>query len=485
MASTRAVNDADVAWAYQRLTAHEPGRPPREDPRLVRRFRPMEWDRKPPQFKTYPGAPVFPLPAELSSDLSGQTDVGLLGRLLYLSAGVVRVVESGGETLWFRAAGSAGNLSPVEVYLVTGDQPGLGAGVYHYEPVGHGLVHLRSVPPATPPSLVLTGVPWRTCWKYAERGWRHLYWDAGTMLAQVLAVAQEAGVAARVEVGFVDAEVAALVGADAVHEVPLAVVVLGDSTVLPDPEPVPRGHLADEPLEFPLVTAVQRAGDLTDRSAVAAWRRAAAAFSTEPATTVAPPLAEPVHDVVRLRGSTRRFDAARVAPAELLTGALSWATAAVPGDFTAAGATLLEHNVAVHAVAGVEAGAYRWRAGELVVVATGAVRDVAAYLCLGQELGGQGAYTVFHCTDLDALLPALGSRGYRAAQLEAGVVEGRLHLAAFARHYGATGLTFYDDEVRRFFATKASPLLATAIGAPAYRSVPGGLPGRPTRLSAR
>ncbi len=371
------------------------------------------------------------------------------------------------------------------MYLVTGDVAGLDAGVYHYEPVGHGLVPLRTVPPGTSPSIVLTGVPWRTCWKYAERGWRHLYWDAGTMLAHVVAVAEEAGLAAKVEVGFVDAEVAALVGADGVQEFPLAVVPLDGSLTIPDPQPVPGGHLADDPLEFPLVTAVQRAGDLADQAGVATWRRAAALFSGEPATTVAPPLTESLDEVVRRRGSTRRFDPGRTAPAELLTGALAWATTAVPGDFTAAGTTLLEHDVAVHAVDGVQAGAYRWRAGHLAPVATGAVRDVAAFLCLGQELGGQGAYTAFHGTDLDALLPALGSRGYRAAQLEAGVVEGRLHLAAFAHHHGATGLTFYDDEVSRFFRTRASPLLATAVGAPAYRSVPGGTPGRPARLSRR
>jgi hypothetical protein len=63
-------------------------------------------------------------------------------------------------------------------------------------------------------------------------------------------------------------------------------------------------------------------------------------------------------------------------------------------------------------------------------------------------------------------------------------VEGRLHLAAYALGFGATGLTFFDEEVRSFFATEANPLLVTAVGAPAYRSRPGGLPGRPTRMRA-
>ena len=44
------------------------------------------------------------------------------------------------------------------------------------------------------PAIVVTGVPWRTGWKYRERGYRHVYWDAGTMLAQTLALADSAGV---------------------------------------------------------------------------------------------------------------------------------------------------------------------------------------------------------------------------------------------------------------------------------------------------
>jgi hypothetical protein len=42
------------------------------------------------------------------------------------------------------------------------------------------------------PAVVITGVPWRTGWRYRERGYRHVYWDAGTMLAQLLAAAGSA-----------------------------------------------------------------------------------------------------------------------------------------------------------------------------------------------------------------------------------------------------------------------------------------------------
>ena len=56
------------------------------------------------------------------------------------------------------------------------------------------------------------------------------------------------------------------------------------------------------------------------------------------------------------------------------------------------------------------------------------------------------------------LLGGLGARGYRAAQLEAGIVAGRLALNAFALGGGATGLTFYDGLVSRYFRSEAAPL---------------------------
>jgi hypothetical protein len=38
---------------------------------------------------------------------------------------------------------------------------------------------------------------------------------------------------------------------------------------------------------------------------------------------------------------------------------------------------------------------------------------------------------VFHAADLDKVLGTLGSRGYRAPQLETGITAGRLALGAF------------------------------------------------------
>src|SRR5690606_19382950 len=121
------------------------------------------------------------------------------------------------------------------------------------------------------------------------------------------------------------------------------------------------------------------------------------------------------------------------------------ATRTVPLDAAPAG-TLLEHLVNVHDVDGVEPGGYRHTAAGTweVHVTREDARRAGRRLCLDQPLGGDSAYTVFQAARLDPLLATLGGRGYRAAHLEAGIVAGRLALAAVTLGGGATGLTFYD-----------------------------------------
>ena len=190
---------------------------------------------------------------------------------------------------------------------------------------------------------------------------------------------------------------------------------------------------------------------------------------------------DPIEVVILRRGSTRLMRRETVRP-ELLTWGLSVAARVVLGD-VARDPTLLEHFVLVHDVEGVASGAYRYRGDRLEQGREGQHRDLAAHLCFDQPLGGDSAYTVFHAADLDEVLGAQGSRGYRAAQLEAGIAAGRLALAAFTLGCGATGLTFYDEAVSQFFATRAACMLVTSVGVPDYRNAPGGRPGVPMELA--
>jgi hypothetical protein len=112
-------------------------------------------------------------------------DMPGMARLMHLSAGVVRIrFDAWRDRTWlFRAAGSAGGRFPLEIYISARGVDGLEDGVHWYDPVGHALIQVGPPAGGEVTTLVVTGVPWRTGWRYAERGC-HIYRDAGSMLAQ-------------------------------------------------------------------------------------------------------------------------------------------------------------------------------------------------------------------------------------------------------------------------------------------------------------
>ena len=77
---------------------------------------------------------------------------------------------------------------------------------------------------------------------------------------------------------------------------------------------------------------------------------------------------------------------------------------------------------------------------------------------------------------------ALDDRSYREAQLAAGLVEGRLHLLAYALGASASGMTFVDSEVPSLLGEPLDALLFTCVGVPEYSAAVGGSPGAPTEI---
>jgi SagB-type dehydrogenase family enzyme len=146
------------------------------------------------------------------------------------------------------------------------------------------------------------------------------------------------------------------------------------------------------------------------------------------------------------------------------------ATRGVPADFLdPPGSRLNQLYLIVHAVEGLESGAYVFHRdlGVLELLKMGNFRSQAGHLGLDQELAADAAVDIFFLADLRPISQRFGNRGYRAAQLEAGMLGGKLYLAAYTQHLGATGLTFYDDEVTRFFSPHAegkSAVFLVAVG---------------------
>jgi hypothetical protein len=463
--------------ALHRLTSYEPGREwtePANDPRVVQDLEVNDLTRFPWFYKRY-AQPLsrLPLPRELPATttpavavLAGvanvapaELDLAQLSRLLHLSAGVVRTTVRPYATWLFRAAGSAGGRFPLELYIAVPAGLAVPAGGHWYDPQAHALVQVGPPPRGGVPTLVVTGVPWRTGWRYRERGYRHVYWDAGTMLAQVLAVADSAGLGAQLYSDFPDAAVARLVGADGMHEWPVAVVALGDGVpALAASGAAVAGAIDAAPVEFPLVTAAQRAGERDTLGPP--WRRG------DPVDVPIEGTA-PIETVVLARGSQRRMDPGRSLPESLLRISMSVALRGIA----------LPHRVVVHSVAGLAPGVYRWP--DLSNPARpGALRDELYRVCLEQSLARDAAFVVIAATDVGAL----NDREYREANLAAGLVEGRLHLLAYSLGASASGMTFLDSETSALLGEPLDALLYTCVGVPEYAAAAGGLPGAPTAI---
>lgn len=498
------------ALAHHERTIHRPSR--------LCGGGPLDWSNRPRADKRYRGLEARALPTDFpraeppavsaltQNDLKGGrlSELAELARLLFFANGVVRRRELDGLTLHFRAAPSAGALYPVEAYVVCGELDELPAGVYHFDPVTFALQPLRDGDwrgwlgeaaddaelAAAPVTVALTGVPWRTTWKYAERGYRHLFWDAGAVAANLIEASGAVSVRTRVVTGFVDTAVADLlaVADDQAPaqggEMPLALVPVGGAGA--EPPPAPASHppplaldvepLSREAVEQPQLWPAHRAGDLDSVQAVGAWRDQLAAIDAEPtARPGLPPLdGEPLDEVILRRGSTRRFAHTSIAH-DKLWWPLAVAARDVAGDVAAEGHTHLGTYAAVHAVDDTDAGVYRRDGSELTRIGD-AARERTAELCLGQPLGGDAAYTAFFTADIERLVAAAGDRAYRVAQLEAGVAAERLQLAAFTAGVGASGITFFDDEVRGFLGAQGWPMMAVAVGQPAYEARPGQRP---------
>jgi hypothetical protein len=227
--------------------------------------------------------------------------------------------------------------------------------------------------------------------------------------------------------------------------------------------------LSSGEVDYPALREIHQASSLTTPEEVAAWRRPLALSPRGPAGAVLTlpepaPDSRPLGATIQRRGSTRRFGPAPLAAAEL-SAALWAATRPVPADVPGG---LVDCYVIVNAVDGVPPGAYAYRPGlGLATVRPGRFRREAAHLTLEQALGGEAAATVFFLAPLDAILATWGERGYRVTNLEAGIAGGRAYLAAYSLGFGASGLTFYDADVVRFFSPTARGLDAifvTALG---------------------
>jgi len=496
----------DAAWQYHSGTKHS---------YLSLRMHPhiLDWDNKPLLFKIYPTLEVTRLPrdfhdtgmaaqraiATASVPGNGEAipDFETLAQLLFFSAGVTRSKKHPQGETFFRAAACTGALYEIELYVICTDirgkdqkpdaSPVLPAGLYHFGAAEFGLRQLRSgdfrqvLVDATgseasvahaPVTIVSTGTYWRNAWKYHSRTYRHFGWDNGTLLANLLAMSAATQLPAQIVTGFVDSQLNGLLDLDTQREVAFSLVAIGHTEskppVAPPVEPLglPIVPYSSSEVDYPAMRKMHAASSLDSAAEVTSWRVKTPSHATPAVkgnTTTLSPFEESkipsdtIEQVISRRGSTRQFARDPITLAQLST-LLDRATRGIPADFlNPPGSHLNDLYLIVNSVVGLSAGAYfyRWDEKQLELLKSGDFRDKAGYLGLEQQIPADAAVDVFFLADLKKIMERYGNRGYRAAQLEAGILGGKLYLGAYAQKLGCSGLTFYDDDVASFFSPHA------------------------------
>ena len=143
----------------------------------------------------------------------------------------------------FRNVPSAGSRHPLETFLDIRRVEGIKPGLYYYHPVKHCLILYDDSPeiatkiyegcmfqemiPTAAVNFILTAVPYRTVWRYGQRGYRYLYLDAGH-IGQNIHLAAEAIDAGACMIGaFLDEAMNDAIGLDGIEEFVIYIASVG------------------------------------------------------------------------------------------------------------------------------------------------------------------------------------------------------------------------------------------------------------------
>lgn len=466
-----------------------------------------------------------------------------LSSILFFTCGITRHVKYDSGSYYMRAASATGALYPIEVYLVSNSLAGdnLDAGIYHFNPGEFSLVPIRhgdyrnilssfagnnmSIL-TSPVSLVFTSNEWRNSWKYQSRSYRHWFWDTGVIVANLLAIGKSMDLDIRLTLGFIDDQVNNLLGLETHKEASVLIASLDnalsggktsvkfvqdnffsqDKTVIE-----PLSHkiypLSFKQTFYPDIWKTYDSSKLFSNKDVESWSKAhminriekkqGQKGNTQLNEFKRHYLTQDIMDdnhipgigkVILKRGSARRFSNEPITLKILSTILLNSSESGgnIPMDYKPDNSGLIDFYVLVNSVEGLESGAYYLDKDSkcLKFLRERPTKDFSGHLCLDQSLFSNASVVIFLMADLKLVLDTLGNRGYRAAQLESGIIAGKIYLLSYACGIGASGSTFYDDEVTDFFCPndkEMATMIAIGVGVPPYKSKSGTI--LPVRLS--
>jgi SagB-type dehydrogenase family enzyme len=166
-----------------------------------------------------------------------------IATLLKAAYGVYNQVFLGEHEFLERSVPSGGGLYPLELYILARNVQNIEPGVYHYAVYQHTLEQVRSLvlpdrfvsdlflgqPYLIPAAaiIVITAMLERSLWKYEDRGYRYILFEAGHVAQNINLTAVSIGLDSLNLGGFFDVEMANLLDVDIEREIPLYATAVG------------------------------------------------------------------------------------------------------------------------------------------------------------------------------------------------------------------------------------------------------------------
>jgi len=426
-----------------------------------------------------------------------------LSAILMLANGITAQRRYGSQTQFYRSAPSAGALYPNETYVAAESVAGLAPGIYNHQVMDASLIALqkglfihqvrsalametRGLPAV---SLPITGIFFRSAWKYRDRAFRYVLLDAGHLIENLVLVASANGYAYSVHYDFDDNAMARLLGIDPKREACLAVVNLytrkevsgrvpegaeAETQALPE-SLAAASRTSTAEIQYEAIQEVCTAGNTIKTGEARTMQAYPVAGNTPQAWFPVReennwPEKQSLVESMLLRRSRRNF-----MPIPMLTSQAMRLMQSLCLNRGQAADEGFVHNgcmtpgIAAINIEAFDPGVYLLDTREKAysLVEGGSSGKNVARVCLDQEWLRNGSLHFLFMANLQQVDRHLGARGYRYAMLNAGRAGQRIYLAATVLGLGACGIgALYDAEARQMLALndKSSLLYLVGVG---------------------
>lgn len=482
----------------------------------------LDWQNVPRLTKDYPDFPRIPLqkghdpiPGPFWSSMktngflpAAPLSLSELSSILRCAYGITARQQMGRQTYLYRSAPSAGALYPVEIYIFNPGLPDLEAGLYYYDVPDFALRKLpvkgslepyspgkRSKTRASSPlSFIMSGIFFRSAWKYRKRAFRYVMLDVGHVIENLLLTLGQVKTYGSVRYDFDDGKLISEMGLDRHREACFALMDI-EITSTTKGDAIKSTKHQDQVQAKAIFKACRVSDREVTYEAIEEINTSSANIKREGQQPHDSPLikfSEPDEwfqiaqglgqldqnldfaSVVQNRRSKRHFS-----PSPIPSGAFMHLLSIVGSNphfernpevysiFTAVG-------FLVGRIEGFDPGYYRIsNDGQAYgLLKSGEFLNQMAGVCLDQSwLANAGVHFLF-IANLKALDDYYGARGYRYVMMNAGRLGQRLYLGSTALNLGCCGIgALYDHEARELLCLSddAYLLYLVAVGTISYK----------------